>query len=264
MLLLTREVRFAINDSPEVQDRATNGFAGFPSLNGLGHYLALQVTLMGQPDPHSGYLQNIKHIDQAVRTKAIPIFDRAVRHRRFGCGALPLVQSMQALGDAWPGAKLQSLRLALSPFLSLEVIDQEMPMVRLSQMFEFSASHRLHNPSLSDVKNREVFGKCNNPHGHGHNYVLRVTLRGQPDANGLLIDIPLMERIVNERVIDRFDHRHLNIEVPEFADTNPSVENIAKVIYRLLQPAFADKQAELVSVTVWETPKTWAEYSEQD
>ena len=134
-------------------------------------------------------------------------------------------------------------------------------MVRLSQKFEFSASHRLHNPELSDEANRQTFGKCNNPHGHGHNYEVQVTIAGEPDARGLVMSIPTFERVVAETAIDRFDHKNLNVELQEFSDTIPSVENIARAIYRLLKPKF-EGRAQLASVTVWETPKTWCEYSE--
>ena len=135
-------------------------------------------------------------------------------------------------------------------------------MIRLSEKFEFSATHRLHNPAVSEEENRRIFGKCNNPHGHGHNYELQVTLRGEPDAGGLLIDIPQFERIVASTVIARFDHKNLNVELPEFRELIPTVENIAMTIYRLLKPAFAGERAKLAAVTVWETPKTWCEYAE--
>ena len=135
-------------------------------------------------------------------------------------------------------------------------------MVRLSQKFEFSATHRLHNPALSAEENCRIFGKCNNPHGHGHNYEVQVTLAGEPNASGVLIDVPAFEKIVAGAVIDRFDHRNLNIELPEFRELIPTVENIATVIYRLLRPRFDGAEARLASVTVWETPKTWCEYSE--
>jgi len=136
-------------------------------------------------------------------------------------------------------------------------------MVRLSQKFEFSATHRLHNPALSDEENCRVYGKCNNPHGHGHNYEVQVTLRGTPDATGTLVDVPQFERVVGATVIERLDHRNLNVEVPAFRDgLIPSVENIAMTIYRMLKPKFDGTRAQLASVTVWETPKTWCEYSE--
>jgi 6-pyruvoyltetrahydropterin/6-carboxytetrahydropterin synthase len=135
-------------------------------------------------------------------------------------------------------------------------------MLRLSQKFEFSASHRLHNPALSDEENRTCFGKCNNPAGHGHNYELQVTLRGEPDANGVLCDVPAFERIVGETVIEHFDHKNLNAELEDFRELIPSVENIARVIFGLLKPKFETGRARLASVTVWETPKTWCEYFE--
>ena len=166
------------------------------------------------------------------------------------------------LSLAWPGTRLECLGLSLSPFLRYSADASEHPMVRLSQKFEFSATHRLHNPALSDEENCRTYGKCNNPHGHGHNYEVQVTLSGRPDDNGLLVDVPAFERIVASTVIDRFDHKNLNLELPEFRETIPTVENIAATIYRLLKPRFADAGAGLASVTVWETPKTWCEYSE--
>ena len=139
----------------------------------------------------------------------------------------------------------------------------------ITRRAEFSASHRLHNPSLSDDENRAKFGKCNNPHGHGHNYEVQVTLRGTPDPKtGVVTDVPAFEQIVAATVIDKLDHKNLNVEVPEFRDGEggrgliPSVENIAMTIYRLLKPKLALGDTRLASVTVWETPKTWCEYSE--
>jgi len=89
--------------------------------------------------------------------------------------------------------QLRSLRLNLSPYLSYSANADELPMVRLSQKFEFSATHRLHNAALSDAENCRVFGKCNQSAWHGHNYELQVTLAGKPDANGVLIDVPEFE-----------------------------------------------------------------------
>jgi len=136
-------------------------------------------------------------------------------------------------------------------------------MTRLSQKFEFSASHRLHNPKLTEEQNRKIYGKCTNPNGHGHNYELQVTLRGHNETNGLLVDIPAFETVVKQFVVDKFDHKHLNLDVPEFAELIPTVENISMVIYQLLKNRFTGIGADLASVTVWETPKTWCEYTEQ-
>ena len=266
MFRLTREVRFAINAAAVARalDRPpTNSYAGYPSLNGLGHYFSLTVTLAGDLNPDSHYLENIKQIDQTVRRLAIPLFDKTIRQDPRSFGAPLLGETFDLLQHAWPPARLESLKLSLSPFLSLSLHATERPMTRLSQKFEFAASHRLHNPALSDEQNRQTFGKCNNPHGHGHNYELQVTLLGQPAGNtGLLIDIPAFEQIVADTVINRFDHKNLNLQVEEFASEIPSVENIARVIYHLLKPQFQSTAARLASVTVWETPKTWCEYLE--
>ena len=103
-----------------------------------------------------------------------------------------------------------------------------------------------------------MFGKCANPNGHGHNYVLEVTIRGTPDErSGTLTDLPRFERIVKERVIDRFDHKYLNLDCAEFRSLNPSVENIARIIWQRLEGAL--EPSTLASVRVWETPKTCAE-----
>jgi 6-pyruvoyltetrahydropterin/6-carboxytetrahydropterin synthase len=269
MFRLTRQVRFSINRLPDAQlsQRASNGFGGYPSFAGLGSsFHMIEVTLSGMTEPRTGYLRNIKEIDQQVRAKAIPIIsDFIAQFRRGGEGAgfeIPNILSKE-LRDSWPGVSLDELRLNLTPFLSITSVTPEYPMIRLSQKFEFSASHRLHSNALSEEENRRSFGKCNNPHGHGHNYEVEVTLKGEPDSGGL-VEMPWFERTVAETVIEPFDHKNLNIEVAAFADGKliPSVENIAMVIYRMLKPKFISGRAQLASVTVWETPKTWCQYSE--
>jgi 6-pyruvoyltetrahydropterin/6-carboxytetrahydropterin synthase len=263
---LTREVRFAINALPDeqLQRPPTNSYGGHPSLTGLGYCFALQLTMSGQPDPASGYLLNIKQVDELVRGRAIPAIREILGAGDFGAGGRVVARLHQLLlRDAWPHLSLESLRLTLSPFLSISTCLSELPMVRFSQKFEFSASHRLHNPRLSDDENRRIFGKCNNPQGHGHNYELQVTITGRPDENGLLIDLPTFERIVTQTVVERFDHKNLNVDVPDFQQVQPTVENIAATIYKLLKPAISNDRAKLASVTVWETTKTWCEYAEE-
>jgi len=129
----------------------------------------------------------------------------------------------------------------------------------LTHRFDFAASHRLHCATLSEEANRRVFGKCNNPAGHGHNYRLetevRVPMQDPPTLRGDEI-----ERLTREHVVDRLDHKHLNTDVPCFGDTNPSVEAIAKVCFDWLQPAIKTAGGELVRVRVWETEKTSAIY----
>jgi 6-pyruvoyltetrahydropterin/6-carboxytetrahydropterin synthase len=264
MFRLSREIRFAINPEPDDQHLSAvhNSFGGFPSLLGIGYFLSLEVTLLGEPDRNSGCVRNIKEIDKAVRERAIPLAAASVRRGRFGGGGFVVSKLYEVLKDAWPGSILHHLRLGLSPTLMLSLFASEYPMIRLSQKFEFSASHRLHNPALSEEENQKLFGKCNNPHGHGHNYVVQVTLAATPDDNGLVIAIPRFEQIVASTVIEPLDHKNLNVEIPQFSDLIPTVENIALVIFRVLKPAFASTGANLAGVTVWETPKTWCEYME--
>ncbi len=268
---LTREVRFAVNAPADDQlaRKPTNSYGGFPSLNGLGLYLTARVTLVGGLNPKSNYLVNIKEVDEFFRGYQedgahVPgllneIVDRIASGRETPASLVGHLHSM--CYELWR-ENFESVSLQLSPFLALSAHLSEVPMLRLSQKFEFSATHRLHNPALGDDENRKTFGKCNNPHGHGHNYEVQVTLTGLPNASGLLVDVPAFERIVATTVIDRFDHKNLNVELPEFRELIPSVENIAMTIYRLLKPQFRDAGANLASVTVWETPKTWCEYSE--
>lgn len=263
MFRLTREVRFAVNlpphDSP--QNSPTNTYGGYPSLNGLGHFFSLQVTFAGQLDPATKFLQNIKMMDALVREKCIPLAERAVREKQ--SDPTQLLRSMvDVMKNPAPGAALDTLKLDLSPFLSMSATPTELPMTRLSQKFEFSASHRLFNSAFNDEENLKTFGKCSNPHGHGHNYELQVTLRGRANEKGLLMDIPAFERIVKDAVITRFDHKNLNVEVAEFENSLPTVENIAATIYGILKPRLQTDTTSLASVTVWETPKTWCEYSE--
>ena len=125
----------------------------------------------------------------------------------------------------------------------------------------FEAAHRLHNPRQSDEWNREVFGKCNNPHGHGHNYVIEASVRGEvnPDS-GYLIDMKDLKAVLNRCVVDDVDHRHLNIEVPWLDGVIPSAENLARVFFERVAPALP-VGVELTALTVHETERNSATYS---
>ena len=132
-------------------------------------------------------------------------------------------------------------------------------MVQLTQQFEFSAAHRLHCEELSDEENRNLFGKCNNAEGHGHNYVIEVTVGDRIDSDsGTVVSLHSFESTVKRLIIDRLDHKHLNRDVDYFRSTIPTVENIAIAIWDWLKGQI--EGAELSSVRVYETPKTWAEY----
>ncbi len=123
----------------------------------------------------------------------------------------------------------------------------------------FNAAHRLNNPGWDDATNSKVFGKCNLPHYHGHNYELIVKLTGVPDPEtGYVMDMKVLSDLVREKVIEKFDHRNLNLDTAEFKDLNPTAENIAIVIYDILRPAI-DSKFDL-KVTLYETPRNFVEY----
>lgn len=136
-------------------------------------------------------------------------------------------------------------------------------MVYLTRKCEFSASHHYHNPAFSEEENRRVFGKCNNPNGHGHNYTLEVTVKGSVDPKtGFVVDLKALKETMNREVVDAMDHRYLNKEVPEFAKVMPTTENIAIAAWKRLEPKL--KIAKLHRIRVYETPELWADfYGEQ-
>ncbi|QEK52128.1 6-carboxytetrahydropterin synthase [Pedobacter aquae] len=123
----------------------------------------------------------------------------------------------------------------------------------------FNAAHRLHNPLWSDEENKKVFGKCNNPSFHGHNYELIVKVIGYTDEQtGYLVDMKILSDIIQEHVVEKFDHKNLNLDVAEFKDLNPTAENIAMVIWNILR-AQIDNALDLY-VTLFETERNYVEY----
>ncbi len=123
----------------------------------------------------------------------------------------------------------------------------------------FNAAHRLHNPAWDAEKNKSVFGKCNNPNYHGHNYELDVKITGEPSVDtGFVIDLSYLSTLVKENVLEKLDHKNLNLDVPEFSDLNPTVENIAIVIYTILRRKIADTLD--LQIRLYETPRNFAEY----
>jgi 6-pyruvoyltetrahydropterin/6-carboxytetrahydropterin synthase len=132
-------------------------------------------------------------------------------------------------------------------------------MVYLTRKAEFSASHYYHNPEFTREENQRIFGKCNNPNGHGHNYTLEVTVKGNVDQrSGFVVDLKELKEIMNREVIEAMDHRFLNKEVAEFKDQIPTTENLAISIWRRLQPKL--KLAELHRVRVYETPDLFVDF----
>ncbi|HKW74175.1 MAG TPA: 6-carboxytetrahydropterin synthase [Terriglobales bacterium] len=136
-------------------------------------------------------------------------------------------------------------------------------MVYLTRKAEFSASHYYHNPEFSAEDNQRIFGKCNNLNGHGHNYTLEVTVKGQVDAqSGFVVDLKELKEIMNREVLEALDHRFLNKELPEFRSTIPTTENLAINIWGRLEPKL--RIARLHRIRLYETPDLFVDfYGEQ-
>lgn len=132
-------------------------------------------------------------------------------------------------------------------------------MVYLTRKAEFSASHHYHNPEFSAEENQRVFGKCSNLNGHGHNYTLEVTVKGEVDRKtGFVVDLKQLKEVMNREVVEAMDHRYLNKEVPEFKNQIPTTENIAIAAWKRLEKKL--KVAKLHRVRVYETPELWADF----
>ena len=133
-------------------------------------------------------------------------------------------------------------------------------MFRVTRRYEFAASHRLHSVELSEAQNRELYGKCNNPYGHGHNYVVEVSVRGPVETvTGRAVDPAVLDELVRAQVIRPFDHHNLNAEVAEFARTVPTSENLGYEICRRLKrnwkQAFPGEWPKLEKIRIGETPR---------
>ena len=222
-------------------------------MRGLGTYYEIDVVCRGAVDAVSGYMEDIGRIDDAVREHAIPFIAQAMRDRPQTEPA-ELLHELAARIAPHLDADLSSLRWRLTPYYSVAMNTDTPDQIILRQQFSFAAAHRLHADELTADQNRDVFGKCNNLNGHGHNYRVEVTVMTSPTSGS--ITLADMERIVADTVIARFDHKHLNLDTEEFAETIPSVEHITRACYDLLESPIADASGRLESVEVWETEKT--------
>jgi len=134
-----------------------------------------------------------------------------------------------------------------------------MPIVSVSRKAHFNAAHRLYSKDWSFEKNQAVFGKCNNPNYHGHNYELIVTVTGPIDPEtGYVLDVKVLADLIKEKVEDRFDHKNLNLDTVDFQNLNPTAENIAVVIWNLLKPNLPSNLE--VEVVLYETPRNFVTY----
>lgn len=257
---LTREIRGSPDDARQgiAPRRPLNTWAGSAGGDALSAFWRLRATAEGTPDPKTGYLCDIREMDDLLRRHAIVEIAHRIQERDHAARAL--ASALEIVRNLAPHkVEIIALELAVTPFTQYAAFWKEREIVpTLTRQFEFSASHRLFVEGLGDDENRRIFGKCSNPHGHGHNYVVEVTIAARSgDSPADPLSLEVFDRVVGETVIEPFDHKNLNVEVPEFENLNPSVENIARVIFQRLDAALPDGSLE--NVRVYETPKTWAD-----
>ena len=223
----------------------------------------VRVTCRGTVAARTSYLIDIKTVDAAVREALIPIFDTGRQSNRSGRDTLAAVWPELARKLRANDVELTRLRWNRSPYDSLEMTAPTQAAVLHRQKFDFAAAHRLHNPALSDDENRRLYGKCNNPRGHGHNYQFEPCIEISPSAASF--SALVVEGLCRRVILDRFDHKNLNEDTAEFREPsglNPSVENIAAVFFGLLagEVSAAIPGCTLLNMTVWETDRTCATY----
>lgn len=263
MVRLGRQVRFSISPFLDEDGSGCNSYASKPAGEGLALYLELTVELIGPAAPDTGLLVNVSDIDRVVRQFAVPVFTKQIRaHLTRGAHVgLPLLLQMLAaaatrLRDEFGPARVDRLILSLNPYRKLAMDTKEPGVMYFSEKFEFAATHRLWNERFSPQQNLETFGKCANPTGHGHNYVVEVTIRAAADAPALKIGA--FERVVDGHLMPLVDHKNLNLDVPAFQQQPPTVENIAVFAWERLAGRF--EPAQLHCITVWESDRTYCSY----
>lgn len=279
MITMTRRVMFSAAHSdwlpaltPE-ENRRRFGAEAAPEP--YGHNYTLDVSVEGEINSRTGIVVNIKEIDRIVRKQIVEKLDRRWLNRQVAAfcetAVTPETLTVFIASELQPAlppeVSLSALRLEQTPIHFAEWQAEkeynslmEPGSLSLTRVYEFAASHRLHSRHLSEEENRELFGKCNYIHGHGHNYVLEVTVSGPLDpCTGRVMDSAALDEIVNREVVDRYDHRHLNFDIPEFKDLIPSSEVVTKVIWERLQAQFS-APVRLSRILLRETARNFFEY----
>lgn len=210
-----------------------------------GHNYTLACTVEGSMDPRAQWVVDIKEIDRELKARVVALYDqKSINDQVPGFETrAPTMENIlldigRRLSGLHPKVALVRLELQETPRLKAELDMNKPTEIVLTRTYEFAAAHRLHVPTLSEQENRDLFGKCNNPMGHGHNYLLEVSVEGKPDPeSGMAVDLAELDRIVNAEIVDRYDHKSLNDDVPEFAGRNPSSEVVTQEIFRRLDAA---------------------------
>jgi 6-pyruvoyltetrahydropterin/6-carboxytetrahydropterin synthase len=229
---------------------------------GHGHNYTVEVTIDGPLDAETGMLMNLRELKDILQTTVIDPLDHKNLNVQvpFFADHVPTLENI--CHYIWQTVSPQVAPYTLS---YLKVIENEMlyaekteHTVSLTRSYDFAASHRLFNPTFSDERNWEVFGICNNPNGHGHNYELQVTVSGVPHPQtGLLMDLGELDQLVDTHLLRHVDHKHLNLDVPFFDGVIPTAENIVVVFWQQLAPHVP----QLAKLRLIESRNNMAEYT---
>lgn len=203
-----------------------------------GHNYVLWVAARGEVDPVNGMVVNIKWIDDVLKERVIQRFDQKSINDEVPAfeEASPSLENLlrhfaSELRDLPGGAQLCHLKIEEHPLLYAEW-DADTSMITITRVYEFAASHRLHSDALPPEENLRLYGKCNHVHGHGHNYLLEVTITGEPDATtGMIADLGQLDAVVEREILDRYDHRNLDVDVPELQGQPTTSEVVAQRIF---------------------------------
>lgn len=267
MIQLTRRFEFSAahrywrSDWPPEQNQAIFGTCTSPY--GHGHNYTLDVTVEGEADPLTGMVMNLTTLKNLVST-VLEAFDHKHLNEDtpYFRDRLPttenIVQTLWHLIEPGmpEGVRLARLRLYEMPGLWADYTGSLV--TDFSRSYTFSAAHRLSASGLSEAENEQIFGKCTNPNGHGHNYTLEVTVRGPADpATGMVHDLAAMDATVNS-VLAELDHRYLDREIDAFQTQTSTGENITAYLWTQLAPRFS---GQLVHLRLWETPNNIFDYS---
>jgi 6-pyruvoyltetrahydropterin/6-carboxytetrahydropterin synthase len=264
MHILARQVRFAIDPFGKDEFTGANSYAGKPAMEGFGLYGSLWVHLKSRLNPDTGFVVNVSQIDAEVRNHILPFLGARIRqsYARRRIPALSQVyqwlkQSGQMLDKRFDKQTLYKLELELNPFRKLSIGWEKNKMLTYTEQFEFAAMHKLWNRRFDPKTNEALFGKCANPTGHGHNYVLAVTIQPPIKKDGWLKGF---QRAVGKHFLSLMDHKNLNKDVKAFDKLNPTVENIAQLAWKKLHGKVGP--CKLVDITVWENDRTYCRYTE--
>lgn len=262
---LARQVRFSINPFLTEDCPGVNSYSSRPPGQGLAVYLSLWVELEAQVDADTGFVVNVVEIDKVVREFVVPLFRQQItrnfqqlKHVGFSELNALLRKSWGLLDDKFENCRLNRLTLELNPYRKITIETEDCKLTNLSEKFEFAATHTLWNDAFSPERNNEVFGKCANPAGHGHNYIVEVTAAS---TDGSEFNVGQFQQVIVDEFISIVDHKNLNVDVDEFAKTIPTVENITTFAWSCLENKFSS--ANLVSITIWESDRMYCTYSGQ-